>query len=387
MVQSAPPSSLDDSLPGPGRVPETERAFYVDEFAGSTIVAALVDGSSATLDSIRQASSSLAEGRCRLLVVIDRDGGIDDQVADALPSAPVVFDAPAGELAAPWLADLWLAITDRQEVVVRAALADVPLVGARLAVAVGARKLVLTDPAGGWGRPPRSFADVASHAEALRSQLAERQGGAVVAALQVALDGGVVNVNLCRPEDLDAELFTFDGVGTLFTSGAYVELGPLRVDDLTAVERLVAQGTADGLLRPRSRAEVARLAVDGLGAKVVGSGHLAGIVSLDVDTYQDHAMGEVACLYTVSRFSGAGAGSMLVDGLIERATQRGIGAVFAVTVSDLAAEFFARKGFHEVPHETIPPAKWAGYDPARLVAARAFLRDVAAEAEQASLGF
>jgi amino-acid N-acetyltransferase len=47
----------------------------------------------------------------------------------------------------------------------------------------------------------------------------------------------------------------------------------------------VAQGTADGVLRPRSRQEVARLAVTGLGAKVVGSGHLAGVVGLETEAY------------------------------------------------------------------------------------------------------
>ena len=38
---------------------------------------------------------------------------------------------------------------------------------------------------------------------------------------------------------------------------------------------------------------------------------VAGIVSLEADPYVEHATGEVACLYTVSRFSGAGAGSGL----------------------------------------------------------------------------
>ncbi|MGN6693920.1 MAG: GNAT family N-acetyltransferase, partial [Aquihabitans sp.] len=186
---------------------------------------------------------------------------------------------------------------------------------------------------------------------------------------------------------IDHELFTFDGAGTLFTSGSYVALDRLRVDDLPAVERLVAQGTADGLLRPRTRTEVARLAVGGLGARVVGSGHLAGIVSLDAETYRDHRLGEVACLYTVSRFSGAGAGAQLIDGLVDQASDLGLEAVFAVTVSEVAAAFFARKGFVEVAHEEIPRAKWAGYDPERRAQARAFVRTIEPAAEQASLGF
>lgn len=388
MADPEPPAPPSDGLPpGSDLVPASERAFYVDEFAGETIVAAIGTPSAGALASVERAARSLAEGRGRLLVVVDRTVAEGSAVRSVLPAEPVVLDAPEGQLSASWLAELWLAITDRREVVVGAEPGEEATVSAQLAVALRARKLVITDDRGGWGRPPRSFADIETHAEAFRAQLADRQGGAVVAALQTALDGGVVNVNLCRAEDLDQELFTFDGAGTLFTSGSYVALGKLRVDDLPAVERLVAQGTADGLLRPRTRTEVARLAVGGLGARVVGSGHLAGIVSLDAETYRGHDLGEVACLYTVSRFSGAGAGALLIDGLVEQAADLGLRSVFAVTVSDAAAAFFARKGFAEVSHDAIPRAKWAGYDPARRALARAFVRPVDPPAEQPSLGF
>ena len=376
-------------------VPASERAFYVYEFAGASLVISLAAppvGDGLVVANVARAARALAEGGSRLVLAV---GGRSPGLVAALPSVPVELDAPVSAadqdpgagLDESWLADLWLALTDQREVVVHCAPGDEPVVGARLAAALGARKLVVTDHAGGWGRPPRSFADVVTHADAFGAQLADRQGGAVVAALQTALAGGVPNVNLCRPADVDRELFTFDGAGTLFTSGGYVELGPLRVDDLPAVERLVAQGVADGLLRPRTRTEVARLAVGGLGARVVGSGHLAGIVGLDQHTYAGHGLGEVSCLYTVSRFSGAGAGALLVDALVERAAAAGLAGVFAVTVSEAAAAFFARKGFDEVGHDAIPAAKWAGYDPERRSVARAFLRSTAVDLEQGTLGF
>ena len=222
MSEPAPLEPLHGGLPdGDDQVPASERAFYVDEFAGETIVAVIGAPSPVTLEAVQRTAGSLAEGRGRLLLVVDRSVADGADVRSVLPAEPVVLDAPEGELTAAWLAELWLAITDRREVVVGAEPGEEATVGARLAVAVRARKLVLTDPGGGWGRPPRSFADIETHAEAFRAQLVDRQGGAVVAALQSALDGGVVNVNLCRPEDLDRELFTFDGAGTLFTSGSY----------------------------------------------------------------------------------------------------------------------------------------------------------------------
>src|SRR5699024_9433748 len=118
---------------------------------------------------------------------------------------------------------------------------------ARLAVSLGAHKLVLTDPRGGWGDPARSFADVSDPQRRYAEDLAARGDGELVPAIEAALAGGVPSVNLCRPGNLDPELFTFDGTGTLFTRGGYVGVEPLRVGDLPEVERLVAQGTADGL--------------------------------------------------------------------------------------------------------------------------------------------
>lgn len=364
-----------------------ERAFYVEEFAGSTIVVSLVDADGEATDGLARTAASLAAGGSRLVVVADAPTAA--AVADALGAPPAV-DAP--DLADPpnradAAADLWLAVADAGALVVAAAPGAEAPTAAAVAAAVRAGKVVLTDPGGGWGRPPRSFADVATHEEAFRAQLADRQGGALVEALTSALAAGVGNVNVCRAQDLDLELFTFDGAGTLFTSGGYVELSELGVDDLPAVERLVAQGVADGVLRPRSRREVARLAATGLGARVVGSGHLAGIVSLETRPYEGLGVGEIASLYTVSRFSGAGAGALLVEGLAEQAAAQGVDQLFAVTVSDAAAGFFARRGFIEVDQSDVPAAKWEGYDAARRRSARAFVRQVAEDADGAAPGF
>jgi amino-acid N-acetyltransferase len=380
VAEPADPLAVDIDLGAepPDVGSSVERAFFVDEFRGATIVVTLSDPAPETVAAIARAAATLAVGDSRLVLVVGNHG--DSAAVAGLQSAlladAVVLDAPTDPPSAGWLASLWLAVTDRREVVVQVPEGDAAVAGARIAASLRAFKLVVTDELGGWGIPPRSFADVVTHAGVYEDQLRERQGGAVVAAIDIALAAGVANVNLCRPADLDRELFTFDGAGTLFTSGGYVELADLRVDDLPAVERLVAQGVADGILRPRSRAEVARLAVTGLGARVVGSGHLAGVVSLETEPYAADALGEVACLATVSRFSGAGAGGLLVDGLLDRGAASGLRAVFAVTVSDAAGAFFTRKGFVDVPHDSVPDAKWADYDAARKSQAHVYWRDL-----------
>ena len=363
-----------------------ERAFYVDEFAGATIVVALVGASASWVDGVASAVVALRGGGSRLvLVTSDPDAALRSlEVAGGVHGAQVV-EGTAPDLDGATAA-LWMAVVDDGAAVVAVPAGSEASAAAVVAASVRARKLVITDLDGGWGRPPRSFADLATHDDALRSQLADRQGGAVVLAVEAALEADVENVNLCHPADLDTELFTFDGAGTLFTRAGYLELGPLGVDDLAAVERLVAQGIADGLLRPRTRAEVARLAVTGLGARVRVSGHLAGIASLELAPYVDEGAGEVACLYTVSRFSGAGAGALLVDGLLARAHELGLSRLFAVTVSDLAAAFFVRRGFVEVDQGDLPAAKWQGYDAERRLLARALLLEVGHDDANAGSG-
>ena len=355
-------------------VPAVERAFYETQFAGSSLVVALADPDDEVVEQVRRVARSLERAQAHLVIVTDAQRGPDGW-GGALSDEPLVLTAPDGPIDVVWAADLWLAVgANPLAVVVETDPGTATTVAGRVAASLRSLKLVLTDPEGGWGDPPRSFADVQQPEQGFARELATRQGGRVVPAIEEALAGEVTSVNLCRAHDLDAELFTFDGTGTLFTSGGYIRLDRLRVVDLPEVLHLVEQGTTDGLLRPRSRDEVARLAVTGLGARVLGSNQLAGIVSLETERYTAEAMGEVACLYAVSRFSGAGAGGLLIDGLIERAAIDGLKAVFAVTVSDAAAGFFTRKGFREVSHDELPAAKWDGYDGTRRSLARAFVK-------------
>lgn len=108
------------------------------------------------------------------------------------------------------------------------------------------------------------------------------------------------------------------------------------------------------------------------------------MVGLETTPYAAQRVGEISGLITVSQFSGAGSGGMLIDGALQLAAERGLRAVFAVTVSDEAAAFFLRRGFHEVPPSQIPPAKWEGYAPERLALARCYWREVAPAAGSAA---
>lgn len=357
-------------------MPLPEREFFVEEFRGTTIVVALPQIDTATLAAAGRTVDAFTAGDTRFVFVVpaDRVAVTADSLGGRAVDGPPTWNDD-------FVADLWLAVTDAKRVVVGADPAALAHTAGAVSTSVRAAKMVLTDQGGGWGTPPRSYADIDLHGERLAAHLAARGLDDYAPAAQEALVGGAYSVNLCRAEDLDYELLTFDGRGTVLTHGRYLHLTPLQVDDFARVETLVAQGVREGILKPRSRAEIARMAAGGLGARVLRTGHLAGVVGLEVDRYAGTGYAEVSGLITVAEFSGLGAGSLLIDGLFELARARGLTHVFAVTVSDSAADFFVRRGFREVGHTDVPEAKWDGYDAGRLDAARCFLRPVTSRPE------
>lgn len=356
-----------------GDIPGQERAFFVEEFRGITILVALPTLTDGGVDAVARSVAGFEPGDTRFVLVLASDADAR-RLQAALPGRSALVTAPEpGDRAG--LARLWLTVTD-SHVALAAAPGRVAEVAGTLAAGLRATKVVLTDPGGGWGDPPRSFADLQLFRRPLQRELDGRGIGHLLPAAEQALRGSAYSVNLCRAEDLEAELFTFDGAGTLLTLGGYLALAELRVDDLPAVEALIAQGVRDGVLKPRSRPEIARIAAGGLGARVIRTGHLAGVVGLETDRYPGLGVAEVSGLITVSEFSGAGAGGLLVQGLLARASDLRLDAVFAVTVSDGAADFFLGRGFTEVGRDDVPAAKWAGYDPARRELTRCFWHEV-----------
>jgi len=233
-------------------------------------------------------------------------------------------------------------------------------------------KLVLLDPAGGLtGADGKriSFMDeptlemLLEAGEAVWTGLDKRL--ATVEAVRSALLAGVANVNLCSLEGAASELFTYEGSGTLFTLEDYCTVERLCIDDYEEVERLMARGQREGVLKPRSDDETAQLLVNGYGA-TVGAHHLAGICSLLItEDYRLGGAGEITGLYTMTRFKGEGVGDRLLKRVIDDARTAGLRYVFATTTEERAQTFFERQGFRRVGVDDVPPSKWAAYDPAR----------------------
>jgi amino-acid N-acetyltransferase len=350
----------------------SEKGFYLDEFHGRTL------GVAGEAEALRAGAPLLAvltelAANDTRAVVISTDAGL---LRRLLATAPVAGDDPRLPAAVwrnlqrgPWAG-----------VAVEVAGSGFPAAGLGVAVRLGLTKVVWIDPLGGLRRPDGardSFVDREELRGIVRAGAAGEGGERIAFLCEVerALDAGVAAVNLCSLEGLADELFTYAGSGTLFSRQRYVEVRPLGLDDYDPADDLIARGVAEGYLAPRPPEEVEAVLVNGFGAFVEGV-HLAGIGAL----LAAGEGGEVASLYTLTRYLGGGIGGHLIRFAVERAATAGLRFVFACTTSERVVAFFESHGFREVEPDAIPAAKWEGYDPERRGRVRCLRRELPAPA-------
>jgi amino-acid N-acetyltransferase len=385
-----------------------EKDFYLEEFRGRSVLVGIAPAAAATrpaLEPLATAIGDLVRNDTRVLVWWPSVGMAGDRRLRAAigrakglvrrrgrPAVPVARVAAAEGASETLRGALWTMLRQQRLAVLVAdgALgAEFPGAVVSLATAFRIPKLVLADPEGGLlaGRSGRlSFADanvldtLLRQGEAEWSGLGERR--TLLLAVRDALDAGVEAVNLCRPEGVAEELFTYEGSGTLFTRGDYCHVVPLGVDDFAQAERLLERGQREGLLKLRSDEEIATLLAVGWGATICDR-HLAGVAGLLTEPYVAERAGEIVGLYTITRFKGEGIGERLVSRLIAEAEARGLDYVFACAIDERAMQFFARLGFARVDAGAVPAAKWAGYDTRRRARVAVFRRAISARAAAA----
>ncbi len=354
---------------GPDAPPRafSERAFYQREFRARTLAVASLRADDFRHPGLAQGLDVLHDGGGRAVVV-----GPDEEALDAHTGGATWAIDDDGLEGALWRA---LGKASPVGVVAPAQGFDASLRG--LAAGLRFFKVVRLD-AGGGLRSKREGRHSFVHREELRAWIAG--GGEGLARddrlplwreVVALLDAGVPAVNVCDAAGLTDELFTYAGVGTLFTSERYVGVRALTIDDYAAAADLIARGMEEGYLAPRSDAEIDRMLGSGFGAFVEGR-YLAGIGAL----LRWGDTGEISSLYTLTRFLGEGVGQHLVAHAVQRAAELGLGSIFACTTSERVASFFTRQGFVEADPAELPPEKWSGYDPARRAKLRCLRREI-----------
>jgi N-acetylglutamate synthase-like GNAT family acetyltransferase len=374
-----------------------EKEFYLDEFRQRTLVLALDRSAVARVGPRRRLASVVAElvqNRTRVVVVLGAESRADGAAVRRwleLPErlrarrSPLGGRAPQNDIV-QWesgrhddpLGRVWQVLRGRDLCLVVTGGTSLSVAGC-IASRMRALKLVLMDTEGGLrekgGGTSLSYLDGPRLEVLLAAGEAESRGLGrdrdELTAIVEMLDAGVGSVNLCRAEDLAHELFTYEGAGTFFSRDDHLHIGRLSIDDFAEVERLLARGQEEGLLKPRGAGEVGELLFDGYGAWI-GAHHLGGVASLRRAAYRDAGAAEIAGLYAITRFKGEGIGMKLVQRMLHDARADGLAFVFSVTTAERAAAFFLREGFVEVASESLPSAKWQGYDGVRRARVRAF---------------
>lgn len=332
------------------REPFSEKAFYLREFRGRTILFAVSAEDLAAAEPLAELLGELFANAVRCVVLANEPAGLEK----LLGAAPL--EASSARLPG----EAWRRLRERPGIGVVAADGPLGPLARGAALRLGATKLVMLDPAGGWVRPTGGRASFVSLAELRGGIAGPRQER--LEEIRALLEAGLPAVNLCSQAGLADELFSYAGSGTLFTRERYVDVRRLGLDDFDAAADLIARGVEEGYLAARSPAQVDAVLAAGFGAFVEGV-HLAGIGALV--PHADGRSAEIGSLYTLTRFLGEGVGGHLVGFALAEAARAGIARVFACTTSERVAAFFERNGFGRVSPDELPAEKWRAYDPER----------------------
>lgn len=189
----------------------------------------------------------------------------------------------------------------------------------------------------------------------------EADAGALVAAAVGACAGGVDRVHVVdgrRDGILIDEIFSADGVGTMFYADQYIDIAAARAADVPEIMRLLQPQVDAGLLRSRSAADVAERLDDYFVYRVDDT--IQGCAALR--RLDDHSA-EIESLVVSEGYRGSGTGVRLVTYLMQEARARGAQRVVALTTQ--SADFFMQQGFTEASPDTLPANRRGGYDRSR----------------------
>ncbi len=367
--------------PAPSSPLFTEKTFYLEEFYGKSLLFALVPPSGeriTELDSLIKTLRELRRNQTRCIVIVSPSAlpRVMRRMGKMAPAdVPPSFNPSIGLRTRPYppdsaIAKIWSALKAGSIVVASTSTddpEDLVVFAQELASRLSVFKLILLDRAGGLvGENGERMSFVESKrinraVKRARSKLRRR----IVRLARDALRDGVGSVNLVSPRHVYEELFSFTGLGTLFTLTQYGSVRPISIDDFEEVEALILRGQEEGFLLSRSADQIAQVLPSCFGYRV-GDEHLAGICSLLTDPYRRERAGEITALYTLTRFQGEGVAAELVTAIIREAAARRLKYVFACTSEERAARFFQRMKFHKIGPGEISSAKWRGYDAARI---------------------
>jgi amino-acid N-acetyltransferase len=237
-------------------------------------------------------------------------------------------------------------------------------VAADVALALRAVKLIALGPHAGVEMATEAVRQVSiTEAELLLKKhgtvLAARVRSKLTQAVRAAR-GGVPRVHIIDgrvEEGLLAEVFSYQGIGTLVYANEYQSVRPAQKKDVRAIHGLIQQGVRNDELLQRTRAEIERQISDYFVFEVDRSP--VGCVALHF--YPDSQQAELACLFVAGQFENQGIGGKLAQ--YAETVARAFGAEQLFCLSTQAFNFFVQKaGYRPGTADDLPPDRRERYD-------------------------
>jgi N-acetylglutamate synthase-like GNAT family acetyltransferase len=344
----------------------SEKAFYLSEFRSRTLALAVPSPDAASLPHLDAVLRDFSANSTRVILVSDQPA----RLAGLVASDPVSVSNPG------WVGALWRALRNDGRALLGSEAAGLAELCRHVSLRLGLAKLVWVEGEAVLARPDGSrlsFLNLADLEALLASDSEPRADAPLLEEVRQMIAGGLPSVSICAPERLADELFTYAGSGTFFTRERAPLVRTLMVDDFDPAHDLVRNGVEEGYLVERSASELEVVLSNGFGVFIEGR-YLAGIGALI--PHEAEQVGEIASLYTLTRFLGEGVGGHLVRFALERAQELGYRFVFACTTSERVEGFFLRHGFRTAAPDEIPAEKWKGYPHERRPQVRCVLHSL-----------
>ncbi len=177
--------------------------------------------------------------------------------------------------------------------------------------------------------------------------------------IKKALQNGVQRVHLVStetPDGLFLELYTRDGIGTMFNASLYENSRKAKIEDVSGIIELIEPLEKSGVLIKRSREqlelEIDKFSIIERDGKIIACAALYPLL--------DKKMGELACLAVHPDYKGGERGDRLLKLITCEALEKHLTKLFVLTTQSI--DWFKERGFQTGEINDLPEKKKALYN-------------------------
>ncbi|MCL4115166.1 UNVERIFIED_CONTAM: hypothetical protein GTU68_035896 [Idotea baltica] len=177
--------------------------------------------------------------------------------------------------------------------------------------------------------------------------------------IKTAMNNGVERVHLISTETKDGlllELYTRDGIGTMFNASQYETIRQAKIDDVSGIIDLIEPLEAKGLLVKRSREQL-ELEIENF---VVIQREEKIIACAALYPNSVNQIGELACLAVNEDYKGGERGDRLLRHISQKALDGKLTQLLVLTTQ--STDWFKERGFETGEIDDLPEQKKALYN-------------------------